>query len=252
MSSNVRSAEIAVQAAEFMRENLAEHLTTAVVAAHVGYSEFHFIRLFASAFGSSPGPYLTALRFQRAKEMLLTSDHRVNDICHAVGFSSLGTFTRRFTLEVGVSPGGMRRLADTVAETTLSAYSLRGADSVGTVTGSVMLSDSARAVLGTLPQVWVGLFESPRPARLPLAGVLRYGEGEFTLPIPATAPWLLAAAFSHDASPYELFASPNPVVVPAALPVTNGDRRNLVLDLAPHWAPPLLTVLPAAVDGRWA
>jgi transcriptional regulator GlxA family with amidase domain len=92
------------RAVAFLRERAVESIAVADIADAVGYSEFHFTRLFTGALGVSPGRYLAAVRFQRAKELLLTGDAGVLDVCHAVGFASTGTFTRRFTDHVGVAP----------------------------------------------------------------------------------------------------------------------------------------------------
>ncbi|GAA4284133.1 AraC family transcriptional regulator [Brevibacterium daeguense] len=248
MPSTLQHADAAHAAALFVRDNLAEPLSVADIADHVGYSEFHFTRLFARAFGCSPVQYLAAQRFQRAKELLVGSDHTVSDICCAVGFSSLGTFTRRFTLEVGVSPGGIRRLSESIADRTLHAYTLDAPDVVGTMTGTVALTERARTVLGPLPQIWVGLFASPRPARRPLTGVLRFGDGGFTLRIPAAGRWLLAAAFPRDAGPHEHLTPAIQVVAASGPAVRDGEHRDLVLDFAQQGAPPLLTALPAVLD----
>lgn len=56
------------------------------------------------AFGESPYSYLMTRRIERAMALLRTSDLSVTDICFAVGCSSLGTFSTRFTELVGVPP----------------------------------------------------------------------------------------------------------------------------------------------------
>lgn len=252
MAGAAPNIELVGRAVTFMRENLAEPLAVADIADHVGYSEFHFSRIFSASVRCSPVPYLAALRFQRAKSLLLESEHSVIDICHEVGFSSPGTFTRRFTADVGVSPGAVRRLVDEIAEHALPAHSLavvaEAGEMCGMLSGEVVLADAARDLLGEEPQIWIGLFESPRPAGRPLSGTLRWGEGGFSIPVPRDAPWLMAAAFRRDADPVDHLAAVRPVVAPAGAPVTGDARRRLVLDFAPPWSPPLLTALPALFD----
>ena len=75
--------------------------------AHV--SEAHFIRSFKATFGETPHRYLQRRRIERAMYLLRATDRTVTDICMAVGFSSLGTFSRTFTDVVGESPSQFRR-----------------------------------------------------------------------------------------------------------------------------------------------
>lgn len=245
MPDTARDIRVAAAASSFIREHLTERLSVADIADHVGYSEFHFSRIFSSVVRSSPVPYVAALRFQRAKQLLLTTDEPVVDICHAVGFSSPGTFSRRFAAEVGVTPGGLRRLAQCVGDRLPPAHTLPTGPGRGTLTGTAHLTDGARALLGREPQIWVGLFASPRPARRPLAGTLRYGEGSFSLAVPSRAPWLMAAALPREADPHQHFAATRFVVAGGGPPVVGDAHRDLVLDVAPEWALPLLTALPA-------
>lgn len=68
----------------------------------------HFSRGFRAAFGESPYSYLMTRRVERAMTLLQTTDLSVTEIALAVGSSSLGTFTTRFTELVGVPPGRFR------------------------------------------------------------------------------------------------------------------------------------------------
>lgn len=74
------------------------------VAAHAGYSRYHFVRAFKAAYGQTPGQYLTHRRIERAEEYLRGANLTVTEICHLVGFSSLGTFSARFKARTGLTP----------------------------------------------------------------------------------------------------------------------------------------------------
>jgi AraC-like DNA-binding protein len=78
------------------------------VAAHAGYSRFHFIRAFKEAYGETPGQYLTHRRIDRAEDLLRTADLSVTEICHLVGYTSLGTFSARFKAWTGLNPSEYR------------------------------------------------------------------------------------------------------------------------------------------------
>ena len=74
-------------------------------------SEAHFIRTFRDTFGETPHRYLQRRRVERAMALLRNTDRNVTDICFAVGFSSLGTFSRTFRDIVGCSPSAFRQQA---------------------------------------------------------------------------------------------------------------------------------------------
>lgn len=76
----------------------------------------HFSRSFKAAFGESPYSYLMTRRIERAKTLLRRGDMSVTDACFAVGCTSLGSFSSRFTELVGESPSAYRaRSHDSVA-----------------------------------------------------------------------------------------------------------------------------------------
>jgi AraC-like DNA-binding protein len=77
--------------------------------AHV--SAGHLSRQFRKAYGESPYSYLMTRRIERAMALLRAGDHSVTEACFAVGCSSLGTFSTRFTELVGVPPSVYRREA---------------------------------------------------------------------------------------------------------------------------------------------
>jgi AraC-like DNA-binding protein len=82
-----------------------------VVAAHAGYSRYHFVRLFKAAYGETPGQYLSRRRIERAQELLRSANPTVTEVCMLVGFTSLGTFCTRFKQVVGATPTEFRRKA---------------------------------------------------------------------------------------------------------------------------------------------
>jgi len=79
-------------------------------AAHM--SAGHFSREFRLAYGESPYSYLMTRRIERAMALLRRGDLSVTEVCFAVGCSSLGTFSTRFTELVGMPPSTYRAQAD--------------------------------------------------------------------------------------------------------------------------------------------
>jgi AraC-type DNA-binding domain-containing proteins len=90
----------------------AEPLDVESLAREVGMSAGHLSREFRAAFGEPPYRYLMTRRVERAMALLRRGDVSVTEVCFAVGFSSLGTFSTRFTELVGMPPSQYReRLA---------------------------------------------------------------------------------------------------------------------------------------------
>jgi AraC-like DNA-binding protein len=81
------------------------------LAAEAGYSLAHFIRAFRAAYGETPGAYRTRRRVERACELLRSVNLSVTEICYLVGFTSLGSFSTRFSELVGLSPTAYRQEA---------------------------------------------------------------------------------------------------------------------------------------------
>ncbi|MEV2239368.1 helix-turn-helix transcriptional regulator [Micromonospora sp. NPDC049891] len=87
----------------------AQPLDVEALARGVNMSAGHLSRQFRQAYGESPYGYLMTRRIERAMALLRRGDLSVTDVCFAVGCSSLGTFSTRFTELVGVPPSVYRR-----------------------------------------------------------------------------------------------------------------------------------------------
>jgi AraC-like DNA-binding protein len=87
----------------------AQPLDVEALARGVHMSAGHLSREFKLAFGESPYSYLMTRRIERAMALLRVGEMSVTDVCFAVGCSSLGTFSTRFSELVGVSPSVYRR-----------------------------------------------------------------------------------------------------------------------------------------------
>ncbi len=83
-------------------------LDLAGLAAVAGVSKFHFARCFEATYGETPIRYLTRRRIERAQDLLRAANLTVTEICLAVGFVSLGSFSSRFAQLVGESPTAYR------------------------------------------------------------------------------------------------------------------------------------------------
>jgi AraC-like DNA-binding protein len=87
----------------------AQPLDVEALARDANMSAGHLSRQFKIAYGESPYSYLMTRRIERAMALLRRGDLSVTEVCFAVGCSSLGTFSTRFTELVGVPPSTYRR-----------------------------------------------------------------------------------------------------------------------------------------------
>ncbi len=113
MVDTARLAELRLmrQVRDRIDRSYTQPLNVEALAAGVHMSAGHLSRRFRDAFGESPYSYLMTRRLERAASLLRRSDSTVTDVCFAVGFTSLGTFTTRFTECYGLSPGRYRHIA---------------------------------------------------------------------------------------------------------------------------------------------
>src|SRR5262249_28676311 len=92
----------------FIDRNYAKPLTIATLARRGRLSPFHFIRTFRVATGLTPHQYVRERRLERARHLLSTTAMPVTEVCEAVGFTSLGSFSTLFHRSTGLSPVAYR------------------------------------------------------------------------------------------------------------------------------------------------
>lgn len=96
------------RARDMMDREYARPLDVPALARAAFMSSAHFSRQFRAAFGETPYGYLMTRRMERAKALLRRGDLSVTQVCMAVGCTSLGSFSSRFTDLVGESPSSYR------------------------------------------------------------------------------------------------------------------------------------------------
>ncbi|MEY2397971.1 MAG: hypothetical protein QOJ00_1145 [Actinomycetota bacterium] len=92
-----------------MDREYAQPLDVEALAHGAHMSAGHLSREFKRAYGESPYSYLMTRRIERAMTLLRRGDMSVTEVCFAVGCSSLGTFSTRFTELVGMSPSAYKQ-----------------------------------------------------------------------------------------------------------------------------------------------
>jgi len=87
----------------FIDDHFAEKIDLDNIADEAYFSKFHFIRLFHSIYKKTPHQYLSFVRIEKAK-LLLATDMSAANVCYAVGFESVSSFTGLFKRMVGQTP----------------------------------------------------------------------------------------------------------------------------------------------------
>ena len=102
----------------FIDRNYDSPITVEQISNEAGFSTYHFIRLFHAVYRQTPHQYLMQQRIEKAKDMLRSTALPIIDICYAVGFESLGSFSTLFRREAGLSPSSYRLRASRPAQPT--------------------------------------------------------------------------------------------------------------------------------------
>jgi AraC family transcriptional regulator len=85
-------------------------LTIEVLAREVGLSPAHFARAFKETLGRAPHQYLLALRLERARRLIETSQQSLSEIAQRTGFADQAHLTRLFKRAFGTTPGALSRI----------------------------------------------------------------------------------------------------------------------------------------------
>ena len=217
-------------------------------------SPYHFARTFRKITGISPGGFMTSLRIERAKRLLLGTDLKVGEVCFEGGYNSLGTFTTRFTQLVGLSPARLRQLPAEAAPV-LGALASDGFSTPSSNFRSTAATNSGVSGRITTPDIsdvliFVGLFPGAIPQHRPVAGTILTSPGAYRLsPVPDGSYHLMAAALPRQVDPLAYLLpdndlrvgrSPSPVVV-------RGGSTSVPAHIALHpprnTDPPILVAL---------
>lgn len=234
-----------------MRDRLDEELSLHEMADVAIMSKFHFNRTFHHVTGIPPGRFLGALRLERARQLLLTTQKRVTDVCFDVGYNSLGTFTRRFTEVLGVSPRGLR------------SYAAAGSPAIGPPARVLRREKSGegQSVSGTVvapPEftglVFVGLFRTAVPHGAPAACRVLTGSGPFSLRAPAGRYHVYALGVRTPADPLSLLMFDDALRAAAGTIDVSATMTpapvHLSLRPRSEFDPPILLTLPLLLARR--
>jgi AraC family transcriptional regulator len=235
-----------------MHDRLDEPLTLQEMSRTAYISPYHFNRIFRHVTGIPPNQFLYALRLETAKRLLLTTNTSVTNVCFDVGYNSLGTFIRRFTGLVGLSPSRFRSLARHTSESlsvpNAGQFEMTTAATAATVSGRVTAPEW---FAGT---IFVGLFTTPIPQGAPIFGTVIQQPGTYHVPSVADGVYYILAAGlarSKDLREYFLYETTlrgggQPILIRNGIVEGSTD-----ISLRPPEAfdPPILMTLPLLLAG---
>jgi AraC-like DNA-binding protein len=237
-----------------MHERLNEPLTLQEMSRIAYISPYHFNRIFRQITGIPPNQFLYALRLETAKRMLLMSNNSVTDVCFDVGYNSLGTFIRRFTGLVGLSPSRFRSLArQATPGFFMPADGARPFELPPTSSNSG-ISGRVTAPAWFQGAILVGLFTTPIPQGHPISGTTILQPGTYQIsPVVDGVYYILAAglSWSKDFREYFLYETTlrgggQPILIRNGVVEGSTD-----VSLRPPEAfdPPILMTLPLLLNG---
>lgn len=248
LATHIHAVERAIQ---IMHSHLREPLSLADLASAAYLSPAYFNRIFRRQIGIPPVEYLSALRLQTARRLLLATSLSVTDICFEVGYTSPGSFTTRFTQLAGLSPRLVRQYAHRAAlpqivppaeHAARFSFSPAPDHRHATIPMTRMLQGRITAPPTFHGVIYVGLFTRPIPQGSPVRCAKLYAPGSYQLTsVPDGVYYLLAAAFPVTANLQSyLLPGDNAVYAKSAGPLImrNG---HLVGDPDLVLRPPLLT-----------
>ncbi|HEX6472694.1 MAG TPA: AraC family transcriptional regulator [Streptosporangiaceae bacterium] len=208
-----RAVERVIQS---IHENYGEQITVDDMARTAMYSKFHFTRIFQRVTGLTPGRFLSAVRLQKAKQLLTSTSWKVTDISQIVGYTSVGTFSSRFASSVGLPPTAYRELGGYRPWTSVHDKAPAG-ERVDPERRSVIRGHiSFRSAEPDNP-IFVGLFPERIPRGQPVRCTVLSRPGPYVLEDVPAGSW------------YVMACSPRPdrdAAAQAAGQAAGGHRRN--------------------------
>ncbi|OPH62204.1 transcriptional regulator [Paenibacillus ferrarius] len=239
----------------YIHQHLYDPLPLAQLAAYAGYSPYHFIRIFKEKTGLSPLYYVSSLRLQKAKDLLLRTNLSIRDIGLEIGQQSLGTFTTRFTSRVGATPSDFRN-------STLQADNyLRALQKLHHWHSDQPVQHQHTCIHGTIQTeipfqgfILLGLFAKPIPEGMPLYGTLVASHQDYCIQdVKPGIYYLMATSVSWDMQaldvllPYTTLRtrSKEPLIIHSH---TTTLHQQVTLHVSRPDDPPILISLPLLMN----
>lgn len=237
-----------------MKERLAEPLKLDELARVAAISKFHLVRVFDEVTGTTPAHFFSCLRMQRAKELMLSSETSITDICMEVGYTSLGSFSKTFNALVGVSPQEFRRLPKRLTPLQFAKAVWRYLATDEKITGP-KIEGVVEGPRGPQGFTFVGAFTGGVPQGAPFSGTVMLKRGKFSIARPDVEEFHLLAALIPFSADLTAIVATLPIGLVASHRVQTGaakdaDMPRLRLRPLRVTDPPIVLALPALPPWR--
>jgi AraC-like DNA-binding protein len=175
-----------------MRTHFSEMLSLDDMAQIAAMSKFHFHRVFEEITETTPLHFLACIRIERAKELLLSTETSVTDICMEVGYSSLGSFSTSFSELVGLPPKCFRervhsQSAEDFHRSVMSYIAAKRGEVADLLDGELQAPTDQRGFF------FVGGFECGVPQGIPQSGTVMLTAGSYRIRRPRSPTFHLLA-----------------------------------------------------------
>ncbi|MFD2044281.1 helix-turn-helix domain-containing protein [Ornithinibacillus salinisoli] len=240
--------KVVLQAIEYMKNHIDEEITSEALAKHVGYSPYHFSRIFKDITGVSPRHYLSALRIEAGKEILINSSSSILKTLLHVGFRSMGSFNTKFKKFVGLPPkqfqSSIQDLHQFINEFEFSEELTQIDIQNPSITCHLEIPSTFKGIL------FVGLFPRPIPDQNPIHGTaISHHEKSCTFTnIPLGTYYIMATAISRSINPINYFVLDNALRGMADTPIhiqeNTAETVHILLREPLPYDPPILINLP--------
>ena len=95
-----------------MEKNLSKKITLDELASVTNFEKSYFIRFFKKETGTTPFKMLSEMRLERASDLVVATDIKINDIAESLGYSTLSFFISEYKKRFGMTPSFHRKNAD--------------------------------------------------------------------------------------------------------------------------------------------
>ncbi len=235
------------KAIDYMNKHLDRNITSEELARQVGYSPYHFSRIFKEITGIPPRHYLSALRIEKGKKVLLSSSESILKTLLSTGFQSFGTFSSKFKQFVGMTPSSFQRTTKDLHQF-VALYQRQNSivkdNKPSSLVCNLIVPENFKGIM------FIGLFPRPIPDQKPVVGTANlHTQVECTFTdIPPGTYYLLAAAIPFSLNPADYFLLDKALrgKFDEPLVVTETTNINLQLTLREPLPtdPPILVNLP--------
>jgi AraC family transcriptional regulator len=240
-----------------VRKSMAEPFSLQEMADLAVSSPYHFNRGGRRITGLPPCQFLSTMRLEAAKRLLLTTQLNVIDICYAVGYESLGTFTTRFTQLVGLPPTSFRRMAEELNLADISHQYGKSLNNPRATLGNAGLKGRVSGPKNFDGLIFVGLFPLSIPQAEPASCALLSRPGAYRLESVLDGHYsIMVTAIDKPLDPFASVLTENALRGKAGhLVVLDGHfvgSADIVLRQAHLTDPPIIIALPYLLTQRLA